>query len=99
MRNISTRPAAPTSTGCTTAFHWCTLCARAHKGGDDEKRASRRSGTSIHAPGLVPLGAVVWPARSSSDSERPMTDSATGRRALVCVVDDDPSMREALPDL
>ena len=28
-----------------------------------------------------------------------MTDSATGRRALVCVVDDDPSMREALPDL
>lgn len=28
-----------------------------------------------------------------------MTQSAIGRRALVCVVDDDQSQREALPDL
>jgi FixJ family two-component response regulator len=34
-----------------------------------------------------------------SDADMAMTHSAIGRRALVCVVDDDESVREALPDL
>lgn len=34
-----------------------------------------------------------------SNGDTAMTDSATTRRALVCVVDDDLSVRESLPDL